>query len=149
MFKDLTIDVTHKIKGDQPIEQDKVLAFMKERLTKNASGAKIETRSDGSLAFKGILMGSQKSTGLQLQASVNSEGNTAKLHLNGKPYRGPLNWFVLITTLISFALWQYGFFWFFISLIGIIGLVQYNKMMATIPKAFIDKLVKETDSEFG
>mgnify|MGYP003609079893 CR=1 FL=1 len=149
MFKDLTVDVTHKIKGDQPIDQAKVLEFMKERLIRNSSGAKVETKSDGSLDFKGTLMGSQKTTGLKLQASVTTEGNSAKLHISGKPFRGPMFWFFAICWIGSIALWQYGIFWVVFTFICLPAVLKSNKMLETLPKVFVDKLVKETDSEFA
>lgn len=149
MFKSFDLDVTHKIKSDQPIDQSKVLAFLKERLGKIASRAKVDIGTDGTLNFKGIILGSQQVVGLKLQASVVTEGNSAKVRLNGKPYWGPMYWVAAIFFWVSLGLWQYGPSWILLSLLLGISVYQMRKYFDKYPKQFIDKLIKETDTEFS
>ncbi len=150
MSNKFDLDVAHKIKADKPIDPAKVLAFMQERLLRISNSPTISNDGKGNLHFKGNIKGTLKFIGVNLNINVLSEGNSARIKIDGKQYSGLTLWIVDIFNLILvFLSFGASFLFFPFFLFFIIARFSVEKRMAKMPKEFIDKLVKETDIEFS
>lgn len=149
--KNMDTDVHHKISMKKPKQADEIISFIEGRLNALFSSHKVIAKTDNALKAKGIILGTIALLGMTLDATVKTEENDAKIKVTGKTHRGPMFWitWICVVIIVLFLISALGFIGAMMGFVPIFAFVVMMKNVEKKPKQLIDKIVQETDVEFG